>query len=449
MSAFPETKFVRSGDVDIGYQVVGRGPFDVVFVPGWISNWETAWELPEAARFLEHFAQFSRLILFDKRGTGLSDRVSGLPTLEEHVDDLRAVLDAVGSERAAVTGWADGAAVALLFAAQYPERVTALVIGSLIVKGRDHGSPEPMNIDPQVLDQWAEAIESSWGEGTFLPMLAPSVASEPRFVAWWRRLERSSVTPNAAARFFRSMLELDVTAILPTVQAPTLVIHRRDTPLINADAARWFAEQLPAARYLELPGADAIPYVGDVDVVLDEVEEFLTGARRIGATDRVLATILFIDISGSTPLAEAIGDRRWRDLLDDYRKAVRRLLERFRGNEIDNAGDGFLVTFDGPARAVRCALSIRDAASELGIQVHAGVHTGEVELRGGAISGMAVHIGARVGAIAQADEVMVTSTVKDLVLGSGLEFSAQGSHVLKGIQGEWLLFRAVAVASDG
>jgi pimeloyl-ACP methyl ester carboxylesterase len=298
MSAFPETRFVRSGDVDIGYQVLGHGDIDVVFVPGWISNWEVAWELPESARFLERFARYSRLILFDKRGTGLSDRVNGLPTLEEHVDDLRAVLDAVGSTRAALTGWADGAAVALLFAALYPERVSALVVGSVIAKGRGDGTAVPLAIDPDVMDQWAAAIESSWGQGTFLPMLAPSVAGDARFASWWRRLERSSVTPNAAARFFRSMLELDVTSLLPTIHVPTLVIHRRDAPLISADAARWFAEQIPGARYLEVPGADAVPYVGEVDVVLDEVEEFLTGARQPSAADRVLATILFVDKIG-------------------------------------------------------------------------------------------------------------------------------------------------------
>lgn len=443
MASFPETRFVRSDGVDIGYQVVGNGEIDVVFVPGWISNWEVAWELPESARFLERVSQYSRLILFDKRGTGLSDRVPGLPTLEQHVDDLRAVLDAVGSTRGAVTGWADGAAVAILFAALYPERVTALVVGSVVAKARGDGTDQPLAIDPEVMDQWGRAIESSWGEGTFLPMLAPSVAGDARFAAWWRRLERSSVTPNAAARFFRSMLELDVTAILPTIQVPTLVIHRRDAPLLSADAARWFAEQIPGARYLEVPGADALPYVGDVDVVLDEVEEFLTGARGGGSPDRVLATVLFIDVSGSTALAQALGDRRWRDVLEDYRRTIRVLLERFRGQEIDTAGDGFLATFDGPARAIRCALSIQEGCTRLGLEVHAGLHTGEVELHGGSISGLAVHIGARVGAVAKAGEVLVTSTVKDLVLGSGLSFTDGGRHVLKGVDGEWQLFRAV------
>jgi hypothetical protein len=258
------------------------------------------------------------------------------------------------------------------------------------------GTGEPLAIDPAVLDQWAQAIESSWGEGTFLPMLAPSVAGGARFVAWWRRLERSSVTPNAAARFFRSMLELDVTPILPTVQTPTLVIHRRDAPLISADAARWFADQIPGARYLELPGADAVPYVGDVDEVLDEVEEFLTGAPP-GGNGRPRAGDGRFDISGSTPLAQALGDRRWRDLLEEYRRVVRRLMARFRGREVDTAGDGFLPTFDGPARAVRGALSVREACTTLGLEVHVGVHTGEVEMRGGSISGLAVHVGARVG----------------------------------------------------
>lgn len=443
MAAVPETRFVRTGDIDIGYQVVGGGDIDVVFVPGWISNWEVAWELPESARFLERVARYSRLILMDKRGTGLSDRVPGQPTLEEHVDDLRAVLDAVGSTRAALTGWADGAAVALVFAATYPDRVTSLVLGSVIAAVGDDDSGGPGVIDPAVMEQWAEAVESSWGQGTFLPMLAPSVADDARFAAWWRRLERSSVTPNAAGRFFRSMLELDVRAVLPTIRVPTLVIHRRDTPLISADAARRFAEQIPGARYLELPGADALPYVGDVDDVLDEVEEFLTGASAVTGGDRALATVLFVDISGSTVLAQELGDRRWRDLLEEYRRTVRRLLARYRGREVDTAGDGFLATFDGPARAVRGALAIRDTATELGLDVHAGLHAGEVELRDGSISGVAVHIGARVGTIAQRGEVLVTGTVKDLVLGSNLRFVDRGAHALKGVEGDWRLFEAL------
>ena len=444
MVGFPETRFVRSDDVDVAYQVVGKGGLDIAFVPGWISNWEVAWELPESARFLERVAEYSRLVLFDKRGTGLSDRVAGLPTLEEHVDDLRAVLDEVGSSQAALTGWADGAAVALVFAAMYPERVSALILGNVMATVRGQDGDEPQAIAPAVMDQWEEAIESSWGEGTFLPVLAPSVAGDARFAAWWRRLERSSVTPNAAARFFRAMLELDVRSVLPTVRVPTLVVHRRDTPLISTEAARWFAEQIPGARYLEVPGADALPYVGDVDVVLDEVEEFLTGARSQQAGDRVLATVVFVDISGSTARAQELGDRAWRDLLDEYRRIVRRLLARFRGREIDTAGDGFLATFDGPARAVRCALSIQEAVADIGLDIHAGVHTGEVELRGGSISGVAVHIGARVGAVAQRREVVVTATVKDLVLGSGLEFVDKGRHVLKGVDGAWQLFQAQA-----
>lgn len=440
----PETRFVRSGDVDVAYQTVGQGEPDVVVIPGWISHCELAWELPEFARCLERLAGWGRLVLLDRRGVGLSDRVAGAPTLEQHMDDLRAVLDAIDSKRAVLIGWGDGSGDALLFAAAYPERVSALVFGAVTAKVEGDPAVEPWGIPPAVVEQWVETIESSWGQGLFLPMLAPSAADDRRFAAWWRKYERSSATPNAAAAILRAMLEVDVRAILPSIQVPTLVLHRRDTLLVSTEVARWFAEQIPGARYVELPGADILPYAGDVDALLDEAEEFLTGARHGSATSRVLATILFVDISGSTPLAESLGDRRWRDLLEDYRTAVRRQFDRFRGEEIDNAGDGFLATFDGPGRAVRCALGIAEIMANLGLDVHSGIHTGEVERRGRSISGVAVHIGARVAALAGPGEVLVTGTVRDLVVGSELGFRDRGRRLLKGVTGEWQLYAAEA-----
>jgi class 3 adenylate cyclase len=417
---------------------------DILLVPGWISHCDVNWELAECARFRDRLCEFGRVVVFDKRGTGLSDRVPHPPALEEHVDDMTAVLDAVGSERTAIAGWTDGAAAALLFAATYPERVSGLVCGAVVARGRTDLAAETQALDPATVEQLAAAIESSWGQGLFLSMVAPSMAEDPRFVAWWKRLERSAVTPNAAGSFFRSMLQLDIRAVLPTVRVPALVLHRRDMPLVSVEGARWFAEQIPGARYVELDGADALPYVGDADALVDQIEAFLTGAASGAVGQRVLATVLFADIVGSTPLAQSLGDRRWQDLLDEYYRDVRRLLDRFRGQEIQTSGDGFLATFDGPARAIRCALAVNEVATGLGMEVRAGVHTGEVELRGGSISGLAVHIGARVGALAEAGEVLVTGTVRDLVIGSGLSFTDRGGHELKGVTGEWPLFRAGA-----
>ena len=434
LATIPETKFVRSGDVDIAYQVIGDGNRDILTVPGWISHCDVNWELAEWARFRQRLCEFGRLIVFDKRGTGLSDRVPHPPALEEHVDDMVAVLDAAQSEKAAVAGWADGAAAAVLFAATFPERVSALALGTVAAHGQT---------DLAAVDQLAAAIESSWGQGLSLPMIAPSMVGDARFLAWWRRLERSAVTPNAAGAFFRSVLQVDVRGILPTVRVPTLVLHRRDTPLVSTEGARSFAAQIPGARYVELEGVDALPYVGDADAIVDHIGEFLTGAPRVSASERVLATILFVDIVGSTALAEVLGDRRWQYLLNQYYQDVRRVLYRFRGKEVQTVGDGFIATFDGAARAVRCALAVHEVAKALGVEVRAGLHTGEIDTSSpGAISGLAVNVAARVGALATAGEVLVTRTVKDLVIGSGLGFTNRGNRTLKGLTGQWQLFRA-------
>lgn len=441
--ATPETRFAQAGGVDIAYQVVGDGPIDLVWIPGWVSHCDLAWEIPELARFLDRLAGFSRLIVFDKRGTGLSDRVPAVPTLEEKVEDLRAVLDAVGAARVTIVGWADGAAIGALFAATEPERVDALVMGAASGRGvRGPDEPGP-GIDPAVADALAAAIAERWGDGMTLDLLAPSVAGDARFVELWRRYERSAATPNAAAALFRSIIEIDIRGILDAVQAPVLVIQRRDARVVPAAGARWLAEHLPHGRYLELEGEDTLPYVGNRDEVLDAIQEFATGSPGGHVSDRVLATVLFTDIVGSTALAEELGDSAWRDVLDAHDAAIRRAVARFGGVERNTTGDGFLVTFDGPARAVRCACVAAEAVRPLGIRIRAGLHTGEVEIRGDDLAGLAVHVAARVCALADADETLVTGVVKDLVLGSGLGFESAGTHPLKGVPGEWALSRVV------
>jgi class 3 adenylate cyclase len=439
MTVVPETRFVRAGTTDIAYQVFGRGPIDLIIVNGWFTNIDVVWELPEYARFLDRFASYSRVVMFDKRGTGLSDRVNGMPTLEERADDVRAVADAIGCERAAIAGVGDGSAIAVSFAAMYPERISHLVLGMCAAKAiRDES--QPWGADPAILDDLEAFVESSWGTGQLATILAPSMAHDERFLAWFRRFERASATPNAAAAMLRWSMEIDIRALLPTITVPTLLVHRRDIALIEPRAARWMAEQIPGARYVELPGQDIFAMVGDVDAISDEVEEFLTGVPLPRDVDRVLATVLFTDIVGSTKKAQELGDGQWRYLIDAHHAAVRRLITRFGGCEVDNAGDGFLVTFDRPAQAIRCATAIRDSAPEIGLEIRAGLHTGEVERRDGTIAGLAVHIGARVGALAGPSQVLVTSTVKDLTTGSGIAFGDHGRHQLKGIPDQWQVY---------
>ena len=433
MAGMVETKFVRSDGVDIAYQVVGAGGgLDVVFLPGWVSHLEVMWELAEYAAFLERLASMGRLIVLDKRGTGLSDRVAGTATLEDRAADVGAVLDAVGSSRAAIAAWGDGAAIAAMFAATRPARVEALVLGSLPFRLGAGDRPAVLP-DPAMLQVFVDEVERGWGEGRLAGVIAPTLADDERFCAWFRRWERLSATPNAAAATLRWAAEFDLGPILPAIQAPTLVVHRRDAALVDLDAVHRAVAMIPRGRSVELPGTDALPFVGDADALLDEIEQFLTGATASADVDRTLTTVLFTDIVDSTPRAEALGDRRWRYLLEDHNARVRRMVDRFRGVEVDTAGDGFFATFDGPARAVRCACAIRDAVREIGLEVRAGLHTGEVERRGTDISGLAVHIGARVSALAQASEVLVTSTVQMLVLGSGIPFVDRGVHALKGV----------------
>ena len=443
-SAIPETRYAKSGDVNIAYQVVGERPLDLVYVPGWISNIELMWEEPAHARLLQRLASFSRLILFDKRGTGMSDPVplDRLPTLEQRMDDVRAVMDAAGSERAAIFGSSEGGLMSVLFAATYPERTRALI--TLAIYAKRIWSPDyPWAPKPEARAAEIESIEGAWGGEMDISNLAPSAdeAFKRRAAAYLRR----SASPGAAVALLRMNTQIDVRAVLPTIRVPVLVLQRVGDRDVNVEEGRWIAAQIPGAKYVELPGDEHLIWAGDVDAVVDEVEEFVTGRRPPPHSDRVLATVLFTDIVGSSERAAELGDRAWRELLGAHHAAVRRQLAHFQGREVDTAGDGFLATFDGPARAVRCGSAIRDAIDELGLELRAGLHTGEVEFADKEVAGIAVHTGARVAALAQPGEILVSSTVKDLVAGSGLEFEDRGSHELKGVPGEWRLY-AVADA---
>jgi class 3 adenylate cyclase len=438
-SAAPETRYAKSGDLNIAYQVVGEGEFDLVYVPGWISNIELMWEEPNHAHLLSRLASFSRLILFDKRGTGMSDPVpvDRLPTLEQRMDDVRAVMDAAGSDKAALFGSSEGGLMSIVFAATYPERTRALVTHGIYAK-RLRGDDYPWAPTPEERAAEIDATERNWAGEMDISVLAPSAdeAFKRRAVAYLRR----SASPGAAVALLRMNSQIDVRPALPTISVPTLVLHRTGDIDVNVEEGRWIASQIPDATFVELPGDDHLIWAGDVDGLIDEVEDFLTGSRPAPVIDRVLATVLFTDIVGATERASELGDRRWRELLEQHHAVVRRELERFRGNEIDTAGDGFLATFDGPARAVRCASAIHQALAPLGLQVRAGLHTGEVEVADGKVAGIAVHTGARVAALAGAGEVLVSGTVKDLVAGSGLEFEDRGTQELKGVPGEWRLY---------
>jgi pimeloyl-ACP methyl ester carboxylesterase len=443
----PETRYAKNGDVNIAYQVLGDGPLDLVLVLGWVQSFDPGWEIEPIRRFYERLASFSRLILFDKRGIGLSDRVAldDLPTLETRMDDMRAVMDAAGSERAAVMGHSEGGAMCALFAATHPERTQALVMASSAARTR--WAPDyPLGATDEVIAEFERFVRERWGVELFrsiLQELAPSILDDEDLVQAHMRAASRAASPAAASALTRMSAQVDVRDVLPVIRVPTLVLHREGEAL--AEESRYVGERIPGARIVELPGSDHMPWLGDQEGPLDEIEEFLTGVRPHPALDRVLATVLFTDIVGSTELAADLGDRRWRDLLERHNTLVRQELGRFRGRELNTAGDGFLATFDGPARAIACATSIRDEARTLGLQIRFGLHTGELELHGAEIRGIAVHTGARVVGKAGPGEVLASSTVKDLVAGSGLEFEDRGSHRLKGVPGEWRLY-AVANA---
>jgi class 3 adenylate cyclase len=437
----PETRYARAGDVHIAYQVIGDGPVDLVYVPPTLQQVEHLWAEPRVAAFFERLARFSRLILFDRRGTGLSDPISGTQTLEDQIEDLVAVIDAVGAPQPALFAQAEGATMAALFAASRPERTRALVLYAGMARMTAAPGYEWPGSEAERQARLDEIAEH-WGEGIRVDLLAPSIAPDPALRRWFAKLERLSASPGALEPLFAIAGETDVRGVLPSIACPTLVLHRTGDRLIDVRHSRYLAEHIPGARYVELPGEDNLVVVGDSEAILEQVQRFLTGTHTPPEPDRVLATVMFTDIVGSTETAARLGDRAWRDLLVRHDTLSRAQLERFRGRTVKSLGDGFLAAFDGPARAIRCALALREAMRELGVELRAGLHTGECEAIGEDLGGLAVHIGARVGALAAPREVLVSGTVKDLVVGSGIDFADRGEHALKGVPGMWHLWAA-------
>ncbi len=437
----PETQYAKGCDGFVAYQVIGDGPLDLVFITDWVTNLEVMWEEPSLARFLRRLSSFSRLICFDKRGCGLSDPVlfhEGL-SAESWIDDTRTVLQAVGSKRTAFLGHAEGGRMAMLHAATCPESTSALVLlDTFACRVRD--VDYPWGVPEALLPRFFELFDVGWGTGGHLSALAPSLAQDSRFRQWYGRYQRHSMGPTQAASGYRNQFSFDVRPILPSIRVPTLVLHRKDNAYIRADNGRYVAEHIPGAKFVEVAGMDHLFHVGETNVVLDSIEEFLTGRHETSEEDRVLATVLFADIVGSTERAAQLGDRAWRDLLEGYYGVARREVAHFRGREVDTAGDGFFAAFDGPARAIRSACAIRDAAVGIGLTVRVGLHTGECEKVGEKVGGLAVHIGARVAGHAQPGEVLVSGTVRDLVAGSGIRFMERGQRALKGVPGEWNLY---------
>jgi pimeloyl-ACP methyl ester carboxylesterase/class 3 adenylate cyclase len=424
-------RYARSGEVNIAYQVTGEGAFDLVLVPGFVSHLDYDWQHPASARLLERLGSFARLIRFDKRGTGLSDRAVGLPDFETRMDDVRAVMDAVGSERAALFGYSEGGPLAILFTATYPQRTRALVVYGTYAKRTGPDADYPWCESPEERLRYAATVEREWGVEADLTRMAPG--ADESLARWWMARARAAASPGSARDLVMMNSQADIRAVLPAVQAPTLVVHRTGDRDAHVEEGRYIAAHIPGARFIELPGDTHVPFWQPDDVV-DEIQEFLTGVRPVPVSERVLATLLFTDLVSSTERLRQLGDHAWAELLARHHLTVRRELARFGGEEVDTAGDGFLALFDGPARAIRCALSVRDALAELGLEVRAGVHTGEVERpRGGDLSGIAVHVGARIGAAGAAGEVLVSATTRDLVAGSGLEFTDRGELELKGI----------------
>jgi class 3 adenylate cyclase len=438
----PETRYAKSGDVSIAYQVLGSGSLDLIYVMGWVSNIEYYWQDPAMHQFLNRLSSFSRLIIFDKRGTGLSDRVINLPTLEQRMDDVRAVMDAVGSEKAALFGVSEGGPMSALFAATYPERTIALIMYGAYAK-RLWSVDYPWAPTPAQRQVFFDAIQNGWGGIVDLDILAPSVMQDERFKQWWAAYLRHSASPADALALAKMNTEIDIRHILPAIHVPTLIMHRTGDLDISVDGSRYMARQIPNARLVELAGNDHLLWVGDTEKILNEIEIFLTGELHSVEPDRILATCLFTDIVGSTETAQSLGDERWRNLLQSHNQVVRNQLIRYKGREIKTTGDGFLATFDGPARAVRCAGAIRDEVRHLGLEIRAGLHTGECEIIDDDISGIAVHIAARIMAKAIPGEVLSSATVKDLVAGSGIQFEKKGLFTLKGIPGKWEIYSVV------
>lgn len=437
----PETRYAKSGDIQIAYQITGSGPVDIVLAPGTASHLDLDWEWPPRGHFFEDLSSFCRLIRFDKRGTGLSDRPTQMATLEERTDDIRAVMDAAGSTHATVFGVSEGGSMACLFAATYPERTRSLMVWGAQarwVKSPDYPWGLTREEDDRIVAEMRErgaTVEYLTGPGAGL-----GKDVDPAFLAWYIRYARAAASPSALAAYEEMNADIDIRGVLPSIRVPTLVMNRTGDPVANVEAARDLAARISGARFVDFPGNTHSIYAIEPEKVLAVIEEFVTGTRAALSGDRVLATVLFVDVVGSTERAVQLGDAAWRNLLETFYVLVRKEVARFRGSEVDTAGDGFFATFDGPARAIGCACSIRDAVTGLGIQVRAGLHTGECERIGAKIGGVAVHIGARVMAQAAAGQVLVSSTVKDLVAGSGIQFAERGSHELKGVPGEWHLF---------
>ena len=440
----PETRYTKSGDVHIAYQVFGDGGQDLVFLAEFWNSIEAMWEQPDYHRFLERLGSFARVICLDQRGTGSSDPVSlsDMPTLEVWTDDVLTTMEAAGSSKASVLGVGGGGGVGMLLSATAPERVNALALVN--TTARYTRAPDyPLGTSPEFEARIEQELEFGWGRGVLLETVGPNVAGDPVFRRWWARYQRLGSSPGTVLAMRHMLQQLDVRDVLPSIRVPTLVISRRDNRLVQAEHGRYLGERIPGARYVEVEGDDYFPFIGNTDLILDEVEEFLTGSRRTTGRDRMLATILVTDIVDSTARASALGDEAWKDVIERHHALVRQALERFRGTEIDTAGDGFLATFDGPARAIRCACEIRDGVRSLDLAVREGLHTGEIELVDGGIRGIAVHTAARVAAEASSGEVLVSSTVRDLVAGSGIAFRDRGSHALKGVPEEWRLFSVV------
>ncbi len=440
----PQTHYARCGELSIAYQVIGEGPHDLVIIPGLVSHIELLWNDPGYHRFMRGLSDFARVITYDKRGTGMSDPVPAAPSLDERMDDILAVLDAVGAERATMVGVSEGGPIGAMLAATHPERTERLVIYGAFVCGLDRTDAPGAERSAELWRRVNTEASGRWGEGLTVAWAAPSIDTPTmrRAIGLW---ERMAMSPAMARANSKANLEIDVRPILSSVQSPTLVLHRSgDT--VPVEHGRYYAERIPGARMVELEGRDHWPFVGDVDTIVGEIEEFVTGARAAHETDSLLATVLFTDIVGSTERAAEIGDSAWRAVLQKHDELVRAQLIAHEGHEIKHLGDGFLAIFDRPARAVRCATRIAAEASEIGIGIRAGLHTGECERRGRDVAGLAVHIGARVGALAGPGEVLVSGTVRDLVLGSGIRFAERGLHTLKGVPGEWQLFSVADIS---
>jgi pimeloyl-ACP methyl ester carboxylesterase/class 3 adenylate cyclase len=438
----PETRYARSGEVSIAYQVVGCGPIDLVLVPGWISNIELFWEEPNIVRFFEKLMTFSRLILFDKRGTGLSDRVTEAATLEERMDDVRAVLDAVGSSQAALLGWSEGGTMCTLFAATYPDRTAALItVGSYARRLR---APDyPYFTDREEAFKAVEAAAADWGGPVWLEIRAPSLVNDPIIRQWWAKFVRMSASASAATALQRLNIEIDVRHVLPSIRVPTLILHAKNDRAIPVGAGRYMADHIPNARFVEIDTIDHLPFFDKSDEFMHHIQSFLTGSSTPAISESRVSTLMFTDIVGSTQIAVAKGNLRFADLLEVHHAAIRTELARHRGEEINTAGDGFLAAFDGPARAIKCAVAIVKSLGVLGINCRIGLHTGECEVRQGQLHGVALHIAARVAALASPGGVLVSQTVKDLVAGSGLGFADAGAHALKGLPDEWRLYQVL------